>query len=121
MEVIVIEHIYNSKDCTRNQLSVFIRNLNTNAAYEDFRIRIKSGDWVYTTVNEENGNETNSVIFDNLTPETVYEFAGEIKIDGQWVTLQQTAFITQTRKGMDGIPSPPRINENYGGAFRRGD
>jgi len=117
-----MEHMYiNSRDCTRSQLSVFIRDLNDNTVYEDFRIKVKSGDWVYTTVNEENGNETNCVIFDNLTPETIYEFAGEIKINGQWVALQQTAFITQTRKGADGIPLPPRLNENRGGALRRGD
>ena len=117
-----MEHMYiNSRDCTRSQLSVFIRDLNNNTVYEDFRIKVKSRDWVYTTVNEENGNETNCVIFNNLTPETIYEFAGEIKINGQWVALQQTAFITQTRKGMDGIPSPPRLNENRGGALKRGD
>jgi hypothetical protein len=117
-----MEHMYiNSKGCTRSQLSVLIRDLNNNTVYQGFRIKIKNRDWVYTTISEENGNETNCVIFDNLTPETVYEFVGEIKINGQWVTLQQTAFITQTRKGAVGIPLPPRLNENCGGALRRGD
>jgi len=82
-------------------------------------IIIVGKDWVYTDANKDKKHETNHVIFDGLTPETVYEIIGEIKIGGQWFTLKQTAFITQTRKGADGVPLPPRLNENRGGALRR--
>ena len=98
MEYLFID---NTASCD-TALGIFIRDLSPDVTYEDFQIALFDGEWFNTV---QNGDKTESVLFENLTPSNKYTFHAQIKVNGVWIDLADTTFTTR-RGGLLSTPLP---------------
>jgi hypothetical protein len=89
-------HVYtNEYYSSSTQLGIYICELeHQEKEYEQFRIRIKDNDWLLLPVLGLDTYESCTGIFYDLKPFGIYEIEGEVKYQGNWISVHGASFCT---------------------------